>query len=157
MLGKILDFSFQSGEGTITTEQGQRYVFSHSEWKQQEPPLRGQDVDFDVNEAGQAVQVYLALAQSTPPAATETTQVDKPSHQWVAIVSLVLGILTVAALFDDGVWDTDMILGMFILGGGGLTCGIVTLANKFAGKGMAIAGVVMSSVALLGTLGVLAG
>ena len=66
MKGQILDFSIQEGQGVITTEEGRRYTFASAEWKEQSHPAKGQQVDFDVNEAGAAVGVYIALgSQST--------------------------------------------------------------------------------------------
>ena len=61
--GQILQFSIQDNQGAITGEDGKRYNFSHSEWKEQGYPERGMRVDFAVEE-GQALQVYLALEQS---------------------------------------------------------------------------------------------
>lgn len=61
MKGSILDFSIQNGQGLITTEEGRRYTFAAAEWKEQSYPVKGQAVDFDVNEAGAAVGVYAAL------------------------------------------------------------------------------------------------
>ena len=46
--GKVLDFSLQNG-GLITAEDGQRYHFEPSEWKEQSMPVRGMLVDFDTN------------------------------------------------------------------------------------------------------------
>ena len=60
MKGKILDFSLQQSEGVITCDDGSRYVFSVSEWKEQTLPVRGMSVDFAV-ENGRAVGVYRAL------------------------------------------------------------------------------------------------
>ena len=48
MRGKVLDFSLQNG-GLITAEDGQRYRFEPSEWKEQNMPVRGMLVDFDTN------------------------------------------------------------------------------------------------------------
>ena len=60
MKGTLLDFSIQYNEGIINGEDGQRYSFIGSEWKEQSAPMRGQQVDFMVNSLGQAVGIYLA-------------------------------------------------------------------------------------------------
>lgn len=75
---------------------------------------------------------------------------------WVPIVSLVLGIVSVLALFDDSSWDEETILGLGVFAVTGLVLGCISLYNKQrAGKGMAIAGVVMSSIGLLALIGLL--
>ncbi|KJV38571.1 DUF805 domain-containing protein [Acinetobacter brisouii] len=60
MKGTLLDFSIQYNEGIINGEDNKRYSFIGAEWKEQVAPVRGQQVDFLVNELGQAVGVYLA-------------------------------------------------------------------------------------------------
>jgi len=154
MLGKILDFSIQSGVGVITTDDGGRYIFSTAEWKQPEAPIRGQEVDFDVNDEGLAIQVFLALKETASPA-HEPEAPSSAKHLWLAIVSVILGVLTVLALFDESPWDIETIIGMVLLSGFGLALGIVTLANKYAGKGLAIAGVITNAISVLASLGLL--
>lgn len=66
MKGKILDFSIQTNTGLISGEDGKRYSFSGSEWKEATSPVRGQAVDFDLDAQGQAVGVYVALSSATP-------------------------------------------------------------------------------------------
>lgn len=72
---------------------------------------------------------------------------------WMAITSLVLGLLCTAALWGDAEHDKETLtgLGMFLVGG--LVLGVISLVGKKAGKGMAIAGVALSSFALLVLLG----
>ena len=72
---------------------------------------------------------------------------------WMAITSLVLGIVCVLAFFDDSQWDKDTILGLGIFAVAGLALGVASLSNQSAGKGMAIAGLVMSAVSLLAYIG----
>lgn len=66
MKGKILDFSIQTSTGLISREDSKRYTFSGSEWKEANPPVRGQEVDFDLDAQGQAVGVYAALSSARP-------------------------------------------------------------------------------------------
>lgn len=63
MQGKILDFSVQTNTGVISGLDNKRYEFAGSEWKEQQAPQRGMQVDFDINEQGGAVAVYSALLQ----------------------------------------------------------------------------------------------
>lgn len=55
--GYILDFSVQAGVGAIIAEDGRRYEFAGSQWRDSSFPLRGTRVDFDVRD-GVAVAVY---------------------------------------------------------------------------------------------------
>lgn len=57
MKGTVLDFSIQTNEGVISAENGQRYTFKGPEWKDDQIPRRGSQVDFAIsNEV--AVGVY---------------------------------------------------------------------------------------------------
>lgn len=68
MRGKILDFSIQENTGYISGDDGKRYSFVGVEWKEASPPKKGDDVDFDVDQSGNAAKVFLSLSanNSTP-------------------------------------------------------------------------------------------
>lgn len=72
---------------------------------------------------------------------------------WMAITSLVLGIVCILAFFDDSPWDKDTIAGMGLFAVAGLAFGAVSLSKQSAGKGMAISGVVISAISLLAYIG----
>ncbi|WP_372965913.1 DUF4190 domain-containing protein [Marinobacter sp.] len=74
---------------------------------------------------------------------------------WLPVPSMVLGIFCVLMLFDDSYWDMDTVMGLMIFAGTGLTLGIISLSVQQKGKGMAIAGVVLSSIGVLAGLGLL--
>lgn len=61
MQGQILDFSIQQNTGVITGNDQKRYHFKGSEWKEQQHPRRGMQVDFDVDDNGEAIAIYSAL------------------------------------------------------------------------------------------------
>lgn len=61
MQGQILNYSVQTNEGVISSDDGNRYTFAGSEWREANPPARGMRVDFEVQGAA-AVAVYRALA-----------------------------------------------------------------------------------------------
>lgn len=86
---------------------------------------------------------------------TIISQNTDSSPVWLSIVSMILGIIGVLALFDNSNWDKDQILGLGIFSCGGLAFGFISLNNKMAGKGMAITGVVLSSITFLAFLGML--
>ena len=48
MKGRILGFDGRTGEGMISSEDGQRYPFDGGDWKQRILPQTGQTVDFEV-------------------------------------------------------------------------------------------------------------
>ncbi|OTL18377.1 DUF805 domain-containing protein [Acinetobacter pittii] len=68
MKGRILDFSIQTNTGIITGEDHKRYSFVGSEWKETQAPVRGYEVDFEINAEGQATGVYLEIAANPTPA-----------------------------------------------------------------------------------------
>lgn len=74
---------------------------------------------------------------------------------WMAITSLVLGILCSLALFDEGDWDLDTIVGLGMFSIAGLALGIVSINKKMPGNGVAIAGTVLSAVSLLVLFGLI--
>jgi TM2 domain-containing membrane protein YozV len=61
MKGQILDYSVQTNTGTITGEDGARYLFSGTDWLGHNPPTRGMMVDFEVKGA-EAKAIYIAVA-----------------------------------------------------------------------------------------------
>ena len=61
MQGQILEYSVQTNAIVITGEDGNRYTFALSEWKESALPARGMRVDFEVHGAT-AVSVYRAMA-----------------------------------------------------------------------------------------------
>jgi len=68
---------------------------------------------------------------------------------WLAIVSLILGIICLLTLLDDSEWDRDTLFGTSIFSVAGLACGIISINQKKSGNNLAIAGVVLSAIAML--------
>ncbi|POD66416.1 MULTISPECIES: DUF4190 domain-containing protein [Pseudomonas syringae group] len=81
--------------------------------------------------------------------ATPVKPLQENGSPWMAITSLVLGILCSLALFDDGEWDLETIVGLGMCSVAGLALGIVSINKKMPGYGIAIAGTVLSAVSLL--------
>ncbi len=77
MKGKILDFTIQTNMGIILGNDQKRYNFVGSEWKEQHAPVRGNEVDFDVNTEGQAIGIYLDFM--TAPTSTTKIKTSIPS------------------------------------------------------------------------------
>lgn len=74
---------------------------------------------------------------------------SKDGSLWVAIVSLILGLISVLALFDESYWDKDTYIGLFTCSISGLFLGVITVNQKFNGKNIGIAGIILSGIALL--------
>jgi len=83
-----------------------------------------------------------------PGAGAHSAKVDaKVGPLWAAITSLVLGIWCVLAEISGDIGTTA---GCGMLAIAGLVLGIVSLNISKRGKGMAIAGIVISAIGLLG-------
>ena len=80
MKGNILDFSIQTNTGIISGDDQNRYNFTGAEWRGQRPPTRGDRVDFDVDNIGNAIQIFTALGHSNP-VQNLSNQLDKLSDQ----------------------------------------------------------------------------
>jgi hypothetical protein len=72
---------------------------------------------------------------------------------WVAILALIAGILCILGLVDDGPMDKDTTIGLIMLAIIGVVFGSISIKNQVTGKKMAIAGVVLSTIALLALVG----
>ncbi|MEO4177693.1 DUF805 domain-containing protein [Acinetobacter pittii] len=80
MKGRILDFSIQTNTGIITGEDHKRYSFVGSEWKETQAPVRGYEVDFEINAEGQATGVYLEITAHPIPAIVNTPAQSNSSY-----------------------------------------------------------------------------
>ena len=80
MKGNILDFSIQTNTGIISGDDQNRYNFTGAEWRGQRQPTRGDRVDFDVDNTGNAIQIFTALGHSNP-VQNLSRQLDKLSDQ----------------------------------------------------------------------------
>lgn len=75
MTGTVLTVDLASSQALISGDDGLRYTFTANDWKEKEPPVKGQRVDF-VAAAGQhATEVYVAA---------EASPVRRPTPGWPA-------------------------------------------------------------------------
>ena len=72
---------------------------------------------------------------------------------WLPLPSMIIGIICFMALLDDSDWDADTFVGVVVMAIASLTLGIISLNVQKLGKGMAITGIVLSSIALLAIIG----
>lgn len=82
-----------------------------------------------------------------------SSEIKNEGTYWLPIPSLVLGIFCALALFDESEWDQDTIDGLLIFAVIGLVLGIIGVSKQTKGRGMSIAGIVLSSLGLLAWLG----
>jgi uncharacterized membrane protein YhaH (DUF805 family) len=78
--GQILDFSIQTNIGIISGDDNNRYYFKGIEWKSTEIPNRGNKVDFDLDNEGNAIQIYLSLENKVNPLESFSKYLDKISN-----------------------------------------------------------------------------
>ena len=81
MKGVILDFSIQHNTGVITGNDENRYNFNGSDWRDQQPPKRGDKVDFAIHNDNQATEIYIEIESDVNPIRNNSAQIDKVSNQ----------------------------------------------------------------------------
>ena len=80
-------------------------------------------------------------------------QYEKEGSLWIAIVSLITGILAIVTTLVDGEWDNESIEAFLSFVTLSLGFGIFGIVKKLNGIGMSITGVVLSSLAILIAIG----
>jgi len=76
------------------------------------------------------------------------------SSPWLAIISLVLGILCTLSLFDDSQWDKDTIIGLCIFSITGIITGTISINKNESNKSISITGTILSSICTLIFIGI---
>jgi len=84
------------------------------------------------------------LSKHTPPSSREQ------GTFWLPIPAFVLGIFTCGALLDESPWDFELIAHQLFFSAGALALGIHSIHTQKKGKKMAIAGIVLGAIAILG-------
>lgn len=118
MRGQVLDFSIQSNSGVITAEDGKRYRFSGSDWRDNSTPTRGVTVDFQVS-GDSALEIYRALGSGSGGSS------DGKSKTTAGLLAIFLGAFGVHK-FYLGDTTAGAIMLAVSLGAGILTCGFAT-------------------------------
>ena len=85
------------------------------------------------------------IIQQTP----QTPADEKAKSRWMAITSMVLGILSLVSILSFDEFDEEEAFGVLLFMILALVFGIVSLCQKRDGKGMAIAGIVTAAIAIL--------
>lgn len=98
-------------------------------------------------------------ASSCPQCGAVQTVESTPNSQkskWMAITSLVLGImaaLAIIGILDQGMADAEEILGIVMFAVLSIIFASISLSQKRWGKGLSIAGIVLSGISLLIVIG----
>lgn len=79
--------------------------------------------------------------------------IAKSSSLWMAITSVVLGVLAAMALVGDPSWDRDSYAGAVLMGIVAVVLGAWSLSERRGGRPAAIAGVVCGVLGALAALG----
>lgn len=103
----------------------------------------------EMHETASACPQCGAVQQSETPRGASASS----DSAWMAIVGMILGIVCVVSLFDDSRWDRDTVMGLGLFAVTGLTLGCISISKQRRGKRMSIAGIVLSSLALLAFIG----
>lgn len=82
-----------------------------------------------------------------------TNKENDEGTYWLSIPSMILGIFVMLACFDEANWDNDTIVGAFLFIILSLTLGIISISIQKKGKGMAIAGIILSLLSALMVIG----
>lgn len=94
---------------------------------------------------------HCGATQTTVSIAVDTSSNGTP---WMAIASMVLGIVIFLALFSDSSsWNASETSGLGLFSVIGLALGIISLNATKAGKNMAIAGIVLACIGGLAAIG----
>lgn len=83
----------------------------------------------------------------------KATSADQEGTLWLPIPSLVCGLIVVVALFDPDDWEMDQVIGGIVFAVTAIVLGGISLAKQKRGLGMAIAGLILGILGLLGALG----
>ena len=111
MQGQILDYSVQTNAGVIAGDDGNRYTFAGSDWKESALPARGMRVDFEVHGA-MAASVYRALAGTGGGGAVSGTK----SKVVAGVLGILLGGLGIHKFYLGLTGPGLVMLGIAILG-----------------------------------------
>lgn len=123
MRGTVLDFSIQSNSGVISGEDGNRYRFEGSTWRDSAPPARGMAVDFQAS-GTDALEIYRALGAGGGG--------DGKNKTTAGLLAMLLGAFGVHKFYLGDTTAGGITLAIS-LGAGLLTCGLATAVMSIIG------------------------
>ena len=111
MKGRVLSYSVQDNAGVISGDDGRRYTFEGPQWREQDLPVQGAHVDFQVAaDTDQAVSIYLIREGAPTPAAGEKNKVV------AGILAILFGVLGAHKFYLGYSGQGALMLVLFILG-----------------------------------------
>jgi len=151
MEGTLLDVNMQTKKGLIRDLEGDRIYFALDEWISEEPPQKGDHVDFIID-AGNAKQIVsmpiLRSTASKPEKPNAPIEVAAQTHTAAsAILSLIFGVLSLLTFFIGIVFAI-----VAILSGHLARKKIAKNISTFGGDGLAIAGLTLGYLVLFAWL-----
>ncbi len=125
MQGQVLDYSVQANEGVISGDDGIRYTFAGSEWREDVIPARGMRVDFAVD-GSNAAGVYRVLGRGQFAANIQDSVSSAFSRSGATGSEITPGNRFVGYLVEVGIRIGLSIVTWLVIG---LPLGIVTLGS----------------------------
>lgn len=124
MRGTVLDFSIQANGGVISGDDGNRYRFNGSAWRDSTPPSRGMAVDFQAS-GEEALEIYRALGAGGGGG-------DGKNKTTAGLLAMLLGAFGVHKFYLGDTTAGGITLAIS-LGAGLLTCGLATAVMSIIG------------------------
>ena len=111
MKGRVLSYSVQDNAGVISGDNGRRYTFEGPQWREQDLPVQGAHVDFQVvADTDQAVSIYLVREEAPATAPGEKNKVV------AGILAILFGTLGAHKFYLGYSGQGALMLVLFILG-----------------------------------------
>ena len=111
MKGRVLSYSVQENAGVISGDDGRRYTFEGPQWREQDLPVQGAHVDFQVAaDTDEAVSIYLIREGVPTPALGEKNKVV------AGILAILFGVLGAHKFYLGYSGQGALLLVLFILG-----------------------------------------
>ena len=111
MKGRVLSYTVQENAGIISGDDGQRYTFEGPQWRENDLPVQGAHVDFQVaQDTDQAVSIYLVRGA---PAATPAGEKNKVV---AGVLAILFGALGAHKFYLGYSGQGALMLVLFILG-----------------------------------------
>jgi hypothetical protein len=143
MRGMVLGYTDSNGEGMIAGDGGERFAFMRGDWKSPQTPASGMRVDFSVSD-GKAIEIYAVPDTGQAPMGVPVKSAEAQNAFRLGAISLGCAIFGVII----PVIGLILALAAFICGFKGFNAG--RRSNEQAGFIMAIIGMVISGLTLLG-------
>ena len=113
MKGRVLSYSVQENAGIISGDDGQRYTFEGPQWREQDLPVQGAYVDFQVAaDTDQAISVYLVRGATTTPNGV----VGEKNKVVAGVLAILFGALGAHKFYLGYSGQGALMLVLFILG-----------------------------------------